>query len=183
MQGEGVLQLCPPAGRRTYSWCAKGKNIWTNALGDEMCWLLIFLLTLSPCLAKDLKCNMTDWMLVTWQKKFSGSWINPGGMNDLWKAAVPFLLFSGNNSMSSRSWSRPAGDQCTLDKVHFSQCSPLLGGNQAEERNQLLQKDLRARKWSAPFPSQTPAGQCWCSMVNKFWVFAWRNTWKKLQYL
>lgn len=50
------------------------------------------------------------------------------------------------NSMSSRSWSRPAGDQCTLDKVHFSQCSPLFGGNQAEERNQLLRKDLRARK-------------------------------------
>ena len=41
-------------------------------------------------------------------------------------------------------------DQLEVNAQVFSQCSPLLGGNQTEDRNQLLQKNQAAKQGNPP---------------------------------
>jgi len=44
-------------------------------------------------------------------------------------------------------------DQLRVNAQFFSQRSPLLGGNQTEGRNLLLQKNWTARQGNAPLPT------------------------------
>lgn len=149
------------------------------ACRDGLCWVLIFLSALSPSLGKRPQMQH-DWLdaclLVTCQNDFSDILVSPGGMNDFWKAAMSFPL----------SQQIPLGsdlDQLEINAQIFSQCCPLLGGNQTEDRNQLLQKNQTHRQKNPlyPHPLVHSHHQCWRVSVHKFWVLAWRKMWEQLQ--